>query len=317
MIKPIWVSHRGNINGSNPSMENNPEYIKQTLNAGFDVEVDAWIESDGLYLGHDAPIYKIDKYFLQNQKIWTHCKNVITYLELSKFSNINCFFQNDEEIVATTRGYFWAHSKCMIWNNKTIVTKLDSRNWGAPENVFGICSDYIESKFPNYILPFDLLILDIDGVMTDGTKMYDREGKVFGKTYCDLDFTAIKRFIAAGINVCFLSGDQTVNKAMAESRKITFFHNEPGVDKADMLNLIKSHFKSNCTAYIGDDYYDLGIMNLVEFPFCPKTSPNAITNIAKIINVDAGKGVVAKLYDMFDNSIPFSFPIDSIHVNPK
>ena len=38
-----------------------------------------------------------------------------------------------------------------------------------------------------------LIILDIDGVLTDGRKYYGVDGIPFAKTYCDKDFTAIKR----------------------------------------------------------------------------------------------------------------------------
>ena len=41
-----------------------------------------------------------------------------------------------------------------------------------------------------------LVILDIDGVMTDGTKVYGLAGLTMGKRYCDRDFTAIKAFKA-------------------------------------------------------------------------------------------------------------------------
>jgi len=43
-----------------------------------------------------------------------------------------------------------------------------------------------------------LLILDVDGVLTDGTKVYDQNHNPVYKTYRCKDFTAIKRFIAAG-----------------------------------------------------------------------------------------------------------------------
>ena len=66
----------------------------------------------------------------------------------------------------------------------------------------------------------ELVILDIDGVLTDGKKYYDKTGMPFAKTYCDKDFTAIKRFRGAGVSVCFLSGDENVNKEMAKNRNI-------------------------------------------------------------------------------------------------
>ena len=52
-----------------------------------------------------------------------------------------------------------------------------------------------------------LIILDVDGVLTDGKKYYNREGEVLMKTFCDKDWTAIKRFRALGITVIFLTGD--------------------------------------------------------------------------------------------------------------
>ena len=42
---------------------------------------------------------------------------------------------------------------------------------------------------------------------TDGKKIYDNNCNIFGKCYNDKDFTAIKRFLASNISVCFLSGD--------------------------------------------------------------------------------------------------------------
>ena len=69
---------------------------------------------------------------------------------------------------------------------------------------------------------FDLLILDIDGVLTNGIKTYDREHRVLSKTFMCKDFTAIKRFTAAGVKVIMISGDEW-NRSMAEKRNIDFY----------------------------------------------------------------------------------------------
>ena len=50
-----------------------------------------------------------------------------------------------------------------------------------------------------------LVILDVDGVMTDGTKYYDRDGKVVLKVFCDKDWTAIKRFRALAVSYTHLT----------------------------------------------------------------------------------------------------------------
>ena len=44
---------------------------------------------------------------------------------------------------------------------------------------------------------FELLILDVDGILTDGTKVYDKDHNVLSKRYMCKDFSAIKRFSAA------------------------------------------------------------------------------------------------------------------------
>src|ERR1019366_7133769 len=259
------------------------------------------------------PQYKIEREFLRDSRIWSHCKNSKAFLDLVKYQDVNCFFQIDEEYVITSKGNIWAHSKTTSWNNRTIIFKPSSyeiERMSSYNLPYGICSDFMDSSYdPKQDIPFDLLIIDIDGIMTDGTKMYDRDGRVFGKTYCDLDFTAIKRFKAAGINVCFLSGDKTVNQAMAETRKIDFFHNESGKDKADMLPFLKEKYGANKVAYVGDDYYDIGIMNVVDLAFCPKNSPQAVKQATGSANNWlplglAGQGVIAHLYDRYKGFFP-------------
>ena len=88
-----------------------------------------------------------------------------------------------------------------------------------------------------------LVILDIDGILTDGRKYYGLDGIPFAKTYCDKDFTAIKRLRGAGVKVCFLSGDERVNKTMAINRNIDFY-SARGKDKADFITEFEKTYKA-------------------------------------------------------------------------
>ena len=101
----------------------------------------------------------------------------------------------------------------------------------------------------------ELVILDIDGVLTDGRKYYNSEGMPCMKTYCDKDFTAIKRLRGSGVNVCFLSGDEFVNKAMAKNRNIDFY-SARGKDKADFIPKLSSVYDANVEdmLYVGHAY---------------------------------------------------------------
>ena len=52
----ILIAHRGNIDGPS-EMENHPDHIQKALDAGFHVEVDAWVIDGEIFLGHDEPQY--------------------------------------------------------------------------------------------------------------------------------------------------------------------------------------------------------------------------------------------------------------------
>ena len=215
------ISHRGNINGPNPSSENDPGYLLEAISLGYYVEIDVWKEGSSFCLGHDAPSYEVEKFFLFNDMIYAHCKNKAAFEELSCHSQLNCFFHDADALCMTTKGEMIYHGETAIPSSparpKSIAVKLDDPL--SVNGYYGVITDF-PSKLISTVAPppFDLLVLDIDGVMTDGTKAYGRNGRAFSKRYCDRDFTAIKRFKAAGVEVVFLSGDKSVNEAMARRR---------------------------------------------------------------------------------------------------
>ena len=73
----LLISHRGNTNGSDIDKENSPTTIAQTINNGFDCEVDLRVVENKLFLGHDLPQFQIELSFLNEfkDKLWIHCKN--------------------------------------------------------------------------------------------------------------------------------------------------------------------------------------------------------------------------------------------------
>jgi len=109
----ILISHRGNILGKKKQLENNPDYIENALNLGYDVEVDVWSVDKQFYLGHDEPQYKIERSFLQNKKLWCHAKN------------IEAFYRMKDEMTSK--------SIC--------VMPPSSRD--LPKNIAGVCSDTV------------------------------------------------------------------------------------------------------------------------------------------------------------------------------
>jgi YrbI family 3-deoxy-D-manno-octulosonate 8-phosphate phosphatase len=122
-----------------------------------------------------------------------------------------------------------------------------------------------------------LVILDVDGVMTDGTKYYDRDGKVVLKLFCDKDWTAIKRFRAIGIPVVFITGDP-YNEMILKNRNLPVVVNRGEGFHKDKVNYLAEVLEDfNCFAeevlYLGDDLFDVNIMKSVGHPYCLLNSP--------------------------------------------
>lgn len=141
----ILISHRGNINGINPSLENNPDYIKNTIYLGFNVEIDVWYHNNTFWLGHDNPEYQINLSFLleNSNKLWCHAKNIEAIIEMSKYPKIHYFWHQEDDITLTSKKYIWAYpGKQPIKNSIAVMPELHKDDLGICK---GICSDYIKN----------------------------------------------------------------------------------------------------------------------------------------------------------------------------
>jgi len=136
------ISHRGNLNGSKPDSENNPEYINQAIKEGFDTEIDIWYINNEWFLGHDKPQYKIDYNFLLNGNLWCHAKNKEALFELRKNKKINCFWHDKDVYTLTSHGYIWCNINSPLIEQSICVIPEKGIN-GDVNMCYGICSDYI------------------------------------------------------------------------------------------------------------------------------------------------------------------------------
>lgn len=164
-----------------------------------------------------------------------------------------------------------------------------------------------------------LLILDVDGVLTDGKKYYDNTGKCVMKTFCDRDFTAIKKLRCAGMKVVWLSGDRIVNESVAKNRHIPFYCNRENTIMVDKVTFIERFEKEyNTTAaemlYVGDDIFDVNIMRKVFCSFCPYDAPAEVRTASKIVlKSRSGQNVLTELYELLiENSTITAPSIDEV-----
>ena len=89
----LLISHRGNVDGIDESLENDPLYVTHAIHKGYDCEVDLWRLNDKYYLGHDEPKYEIDTNFLglYSDHLWVHCKNMeaLCYMNRWLYEDMN------------------------------------------------------------------------------------------------------------------------------------------------------------------------------------------------------------------------------------
>ncbi|MGD0340518.1 MAG: hypothetical protein ABSA76_02255 [Bacteroidales bacterium] len=136
----VIISHRGNLNGPNPVEENNPTKVMGVIAQGFDVEVDLWYLPEGIFLGHDAPKYKVDYWFLINKHLWIHCKNVKAIACLSEDERLNLFYHT-EGATYTSKGYLITEpGKSVGYKSIACMPEL-VKDWDIRE-AYGVCTDY-------------------------------------------------------------------------------------------------------------------------------------------------------------------------------
>lgn len=141
----ILISHRGNINGKNPELENSPDYIVSAVELGYDVEIDVRVKDDVIYLGHDDSEYEVSFGWLENlsERLWVHCKNIeaVEFFTMTP-NNLNYFWHQDDKVTLTSKRYIWAYP-----GNQPIKSSIAVLPEWLGDNVdecLGICSDIIE-----------------------------------------------------------------------------------------------------------------------------------------------------------------------------
>ena len=136
------IAHRGNTNGRNKLEENSPDYIKDAIKKGYDVEIDAWL-MDGIYLGHDTPEYETDIDFLlrYHNKLWIHCKNIQALSTLSEITNLNVFWHEKDAYTLTSQGFVWTYPHQKVCEKSVIVAR--SAKYLKFQDCYGVCSDIL------------------------------------------------------------------------------------------------------------------------------------------------------------------------------
>ena len=139
-----------------------------------------------------------------------------------------------------------------------------------------------------------LLVVDVDGTMTDAGIYYDEHGNEL-KKFCTRDAAGFFVAHAAGMKIMVLTGRECAATArrMAEM-KVDHLYQDVR-DKASFLKqFMKDYgYKKEEIGYIGDDLNDLSSMRLAGYIGCPADSCPEIAAIADYVStVKGGCGAV-------------------------
>jgi hypothetical protein len=143
----IFISHRGNLTGVDPSLENHPSYIDIALREKFDCEIDIRYINNNFYLGHDEGTYPITLEWIESRKdnLWIHCKDIQSIEFFSKTKDFHYFWHEQDTLTLTSKNYIWAFpGKQPIHNSIAVLPEYKNDSLDA---CIGVCSDLIEVYF--------------------------------------------------------------------------------------------------------------------------------------------------------------------------
>ncbi len=145
-----------------------------------------------------------------------------------------------------------------------------------------------------------LLILDVDGVLTDGSIILDNEGNEF-KAFHVRDGHGIKMLKKAGINVAIITGRHSkVVERRAHELGITEVYQRCHIKSVAYEHLIeKMGITDKEVAYIGDDIVDIPIFKRVALPAAVADATGETKAEAMIVTENhGGRGAVREICDL-------------------
>jgi 3-deoxy-D-manno-octulosonate 8-phosphate phosphatase (KDO 8-P phosphatase) len=145
-----------------------------------------------------------------------------------------------------------------------------------------------------------LLLLDVDGVMTDGGIYFSNSGDEF-KKFNILDGYGITKLHRAGIKIGIITGrvSNIVTKRAKELGITEVYQNLE--NKLEVYELLKTKWNLSDAeiAYIGDDEFDLPVLERVGFSAAPS---NAVPTVKKQVHFvctrGGGNGAVREVIDL-------------------
>ncbi len=144
-----------------------------------------------------------------------------------------------------------------------------------------------------------LLIVDIDGVLTDGGLHFDNRGEEY-KTFNSLDGHGLRMLLDSGIEVAVITGRQSeiVNHRMGDLGVKHIYQGNR--DKLPALEKLLQTLEIDAAdaAYVGDDLPDLPIMQRVGFAIAVQNAHGFVKQHCDwVTSASGGHGAVREITD--------------------
>jgi 3-deoxy-D-manno-octulosonate 8-phosphate phosphatase (KDO 8-P phosphatase) len=145
-----------------------------------------------------------------------------------------------------------------------------------------------------------LLLLDVDGVLTDGRLYFGPKGEAL-KVFHVLDGHGLKMVRRAGIEVALLSGRRS-DAAYHRARELNLSHFFEGLrDKVAILEDLRGSLKLTLqeVAMVGDDLVDLPVMSRVGLAVAVADAVPEVQAAAHwVTSLPGGRGAVREVCDL-------------------
>ncbi len=148
--------------------------------------------------------------------------------------------------------------------------------------------------------PVKLLILDVDGVMTDGSIVFDSDGRET-KSFNVKDGHGIKLFMRAGLKVALITARSSkVVSKRADELGISIVR-QGAKDKLSAFTEILKELSLTPaeTAYIGDDIIDLPVLTRVGFSVAVADAvAEVVKRVDYVTESKGGRGAVREAVEV-------------------
>jgi 3-deoxy-D-manno-octulosonate 8-phosphate phosphatase (KDO 8-P phosphatase) len=143
------------------------------------------------------------------------------------------------------------------------------------------------------------IVMDVDGVLTDGTLVITDEGNQL-RTMNIRDGFAIHQAVRQGFKLAVVSGGRSPG-VLERLRSLGIEHVRISVEeKVNVLHKLTEELglDLSSTIYIGDDIPDVEVMKLCGIPCCPADACSEVISISKYISpMKGGEGCVRDILE--------------------